>query len=106
MSYRSYNYKCTDCDDVFVETVEFELRDLPQECPVCAKQECPRTWEGYAVAVSTAKTSQTIPDVVAKGRFDNIRKQQELRKAKGDARWRRDRETEKMIDKEIKERKR
>lgn len=104
MPLRSYNYKCHDCDEVFVKTVEYHTREDEQECPICGNLQCPRTWEGFSVAVSTSKTSSSIPDAAARGRFDGIRRNQELAKAKAHARATGDRQTEKEINHEIKRR--
>jgi len=99
---RVYVYKCEDCDDTFDVLVEFEQRDEPQDCTICGKQDCERTWHGWTPNVSTTKLSQSIPDAVGKGRFDTLRRKQELRKEKAASRENRDRVTERKIDKEMK----
>lgn len=99
MSLKRYNYKCSDCG-VFDSLVEYEDRETPQECPGCGAAECARTWEGVTINVSTEKLSQSIPDVVAKGRFNKLREQQALKKEIASARERGDFVTEKKAKKE------
>lgn len=102
MASRVYPYWCPECDEPNDIVVEYELRDELQECPTCGCPDSERTWATMKVSVSTEKLSQSIPDVVAKGRFDKHRVQQELKKAKAHARETGDRETEKKIDAERK----
>lgn len=101
MSLKLYNYMCEDCGEPREVSVEFEQRDEPQECPVCGKQDCPRTWAGVTMNVSTSKLSQTMPEAAAKGRFDDLRRKQTLRKEKSKARQSGDRQAEKEIDRAL-----
>jgi hypothetical protein len=96
-------YKCSDekCGHLFDELVQYEYRDEVQDCPEC-QSDAPRTWEQCFPQVSTEKTSESIPGVAARGRFDKLREKQSLKKEKAAARQSGDRATEKKINKEMK----
>ena len=96
-----YMYKCESCDELFDALVQYEVRDETQDCIECGA-DAPRTWEQCFPQVSTEKTSQSIPAAAARGRFDGLRRRQELKKEKAAARVSGDRTTEKKIDKEMK----
>ena len=77
MAYLSIEIQCQDCDEISGILVDKEDRNNPQECPVCAGV-AKRIWS--VPNVSTEKTSDTIPDAVAKGRFDDIRRQRDMKR--------------------------
>jgi putative FmdB family regulatory protein len=95
-----YNYKCSDCG-IFDSIVSYSSRETPQECPACGL-DSPRTWEGVTINVSTEKLSQTMPEAVAKGRFNKLREQQAMNKEIAYARESGDRESEKKLKREKK----
>lgn len=97
----TYCYKCDDCGELFAIVVHYDNRDEDQECIEC-QQPSSRTWEGFSVNVSTPKTSVTIPEAAAKGRFSKLREQQFINKEIGAARERRDFVTEKKLKAEKK----
>lgn len=96
-----YNYKCPACEIIFVELARYEERDTPWPCPKC-ETSSPRTWEQFVVSVSTPKTSASIPDIAAKGRFDKLRHKQAITKGISEARERGDKVGEKQLKKELK----
>ncbi len=91
---------CSSCGHSAGELLDRDKRNDTYECPDCHEMEYRRTWS--VPQVRTEKTSKTIPEVVAKGRFDDLRRKQELKKEKAGARASGDAVSEKKINKEIK----
>ena len=77
MSWLSIEIQCQDCNEINGILVDKEDRNSPQECPVCAGV-ANRIWS--VPNVSTEKTSESIPDSVAQGRFDSIRRQRDMKR--------------------------
>lgn len=76
----TYNYRC-EVHGLFSETVPYDLRNEAKTCSECGPGPLwPRTWEHSAPAINTSD-SATIPEVVAKGRFAEVRATRELQKA-------------------------
>lgn len=94
---KTYDYQCADCDKVEIHLVEWEDRNNPQECTECGGPGS-RLW---SATFSTEKLSKSIPAEAAKGRFDYMRRRQELKKEKSASRISGDRKAEKEIDKEM-----
>ncbi len=83
MRYLSIEMRCEDCEAEVALLVDAEERNTPIPCTICKEGTLIRVWS--VPNVSTKATSNTIPDAVAKGRFDNLRSQHELRKEVGNA---------------------
>lgn len=99
--YISETMLCGACEHTYFDTLERDKRDETYACPECGEVEAKRTWS--VPHVSTEKLSETIPDTVAKGRFAHHALKMQLKKAKSKARSSGDRESEKKINKEIKQ---
>lgn len=78
MGLLSIELKCNECEEIYGALVDREERNTPQVCEKCHIGLASRVWS--VPNVSTTKLSDSIPDVVAKGRFDHQRRQQEARK--------------------------
>ena len=77
MSLKTYCYKCPH-HGVFAATVEFDDRDRPRICGECGERS-PRTWEQAGPRVMR----NTYIDGTR--RFDNLRADMKLRKARSEA---------------------
>ncbi len=98
--YISESLHCSACDGYYDDTIERSKRDEKQECVLCGAVDAVRT---YTVPhISTAKMSESIPDIVAQGRFASHKLKNELRKAKANARDRQDWVSEGKINDELK----
>jgi hypothetical protein len=78
MSLLSIEVLCEKCNERYGILVERDKRNDPQLCELCEGGHAHRVMS--VPNVSTEKTSETIPDVTAQGRFDHLRAQQEIRK--------------------------
>ena len=78
MSWLSIDVICDTCEERYPTLVDRDERNTPLPCEKCDDGTATRTMS--VPNVSTEKTSESIPDAVAKGRFDVHRRQQELRK--------------------------
>ena len=83
MSLFSIEVKCEKCDERYGLLVERDQRNEAQLCDKCDGGMAYRVWS--VPNVSTEKTSASIPDTVAAGRFDNLRYKQEMMKAAANA---------------------
>jgi putative FmdB family regulatory protein len=96
----TYNYRCSE-HGIFSEIVPYNLRNDGQVCPECGPgQLWPRTWEKSAPAINTSD-SASIPDVVARGRFAEVRATRALQKAARKAGREGNKDEARRIDKEI-----
>jgi hypothetical protein len=95
---KTFDYQCAACGETEIHLVEEEDRNNNQSCLACGGPSI-RMWTSN---FSTEKVSSTMPAAAAKGRFDHLRRRQELKKCKSDARVSGDRQSEKQIDAEIK----
>jgi len=68
---------CDTCETVFGLLVDSTTRNDKRPCTEC-EGTMSRLWS--VPHVSTEKTSESIPDVVAKGRFKHLATKQEMRK--------------------------
>jgi hypothetical protein len=102
-SYISETMLChnPECGQISDDILDRALRDEFHVCKHCGEKQAKRTFS--VPNVSTSKTSQSIPDVAAKGRFDHIRRSQMLKKERAKARARGDWTTEKKVIKEQKD---
>jgi len=96
----SETFLCAECDHTWTDLIDRKDRDEFQYCKECGWFAAKRTFS--VPNVSTSKTSQSIPEVASRGRFDHFREQQTLKKAKSEARRTGDRDTEKKVDAELK----
>lgn len=96
----SETFLCAECDHTWCDTVDRSERDEFQKCPECQYWAAKRTFS--VPNVSTAKLSKSIPEAASRGRFDQFREEQTLKKAKSAARISGDRTTEKKVDAEMK----
>jgi hypothetical protein len=78
MPFISIDVHCQKCDEKYPMLVDKDKRNDPQLCDLCDGGMAIRVWS--VPNVSTAKTSASIPDNVAAGRFDALRDQHEMRK--------------------------
>lgn len=82
--YFSIEVQCEKCEEIYGVLVDKKDKDKPIECEECGGGMARRIWS--VPNVSTEKTSASIPDGVAKGRFDGLKDQmmakKELSKAK------------------------
>jgi hypothetical protein len=69
---------CEKCNERYGILVDRDKRNDPQLCELCGGGHAYRVWS--VPNVSTEKTSASIPDITAKGRFDGLRERQEARK--------------------------
>ena len=99
MGWISETMRCAVCKHTYSDLLDRDKRDDVYSCPECGQEEARRTWS--VPNVSTEKLSKSIPDSVAKGRFDGLRAKQELRKEKANARSNGDRVSEDKISKEL-----
>lgn len=83
----SIDVECQDCQLVTDMIVDKDLRNESQECPDCGGQ-AQRVFA--TINVSTEKLSKAIPDVVAKGRFDTLKRESQFRQMEEKAKthWR------------------
>ena len=94
---KTFDYSCDDCGEVEIILVAWEARDDPPNCSCGGKRT--RLW---TATFSTEKISKSLPAEAAKGRFDGLRRKQELKKEKAATRVSGDRVSEKKIDAELK----
>ena len=94
---KTFDFQCDDCGEVEIILVEWKARDAPPKC-ICGGKRT-RLWTS---TFSTEKISKSLPAEVAKGRFDGLRRKQELKKEKAKTRQSGDRVSEKKIEAEIK----
>lgn len=76
MAYLSIEVKCEKCDAEYGLLVDRDQRNEPQLCDFCDGGMALRVWS--VPHVSTTKTSNTIPEAVASGRFDGVRAQRSM----------------------------
>lgn len=96
----SETFLCAECEHTWTDLIDRKYRDEFQKCPDCGWFAAKRTFS--VPNVSTSKTSQSIPEVASRGRFDQFREEQVLKKAKSAARVSGDRVTERKVDAEMK----
>jgi hypothetical protein len=95
-----YIYRCEE-HGLFDVVCPYALRDESKPCPSCGPgQLWPRTWEGSAPQVRDS-SSATIPEVVARGRFADVRAARVLEKAERKAKRLGDKETAKLAGQEL-----
>lgn len=96
----TYNYRCEE-HGLFSETCHYEARDLAKSCPLCPPGPLwPRTWENSFPQVRDSD-SATIPEVVARGRFADVRAARVLERAEKKAKRLGDKETAKRAGQEL-----
>jgi len=96
----TYCYKCKE-HGVFTDTCSYGDRDLAKSCPLCPPGELwPRTWENCFPQVRDSG-SATIPEVVARGRFADVRAARVLERAEKKAKRLGDTETAKQAGREL-----
>lgn len=81
MAWRTYDYLCPVCDLVFDTLIDYEERDLGQECPRCKTAECKRT---FSIPHVSTHRSAAIPDVVKDSHMQFAKKYNNLEKTKED----------------------
>lgn len=74
----SIDVHCDKCDETYDLLVDYDNRNDEMLCDRCGGGHARRVFA--TVNVSTSKTSATIPDDVAHGRFDKFRDQQQIKK--------------------------
>lgn len=78
MGLMSIDVLCDKCEERYDILVERDQRNDPQLCEICEGGHAHRIMS--VPNVSTEKTSESIPQAVAKGRFDGLREQHAMRK--------------------------
>jgi hypothetical protein len=78
MGWLSIEVRCDKCSEVYGVLVDREKRNESQPCERCDGGTATRVWSVPNVSVS--KLSASIPDKTAAGRFDVLRRGQEINK--------------------------
>ncbi len=100
MAILSIDIQCADCGGVSILVVDKEARNDQQVCP-----DCGGTAERIFASIQTRteKTSTSFVDGTT-NRFDGVRLSEKLKRARKKAKASGDREVEKSVRKEIKDR--
>lgn len=92
----SMRLKCIECDHIFDDLIERSERDNQHPCPVCGERAAIRI-----MAVPYIRTSDSASHLDGSRKFHKLRESWALRKAKAQAKERRDRQEEKRLASEI-----
>ena len=76
----SIDVMCDTCDHRETVVVDREVRNEDRFCSQGCGGIAARAWGGFQLAVSTEKLSESIPDNVAKGRFNHLKDHQEMKR--------------------------